>query len=321
MFTKPRFTRDTAIPSGNPSRLDAGESAFFMREIEYIKSVTYDVKYKPLKALTLFPISTEANTGASSITWRQFAMVGNAMIIADYANDFPNSDVYAREIETKIYPIGQKYGYTIQEIRQSQWSGKRLDQRRAAATRRGVDQLINQIAFTGLPNYSINGFFGYPGITSYTVPSDGTGSSPLWTNKTGDQIVRDVTGLVNGVVSSTSGVEEPDTLLLPIANFVYIASTPRITYSDRTILEYLLASSPFIKRVDWIPELATAGAGSGTRMMAFANDDMHLSLEIPQPFEQFDPEQKGLQFDIPCHARTAGLLVYYPMSVAYGDGI
>ena len=313
------MTRERVL-SGDP-RLDAGESAFFLREIEFIKTVTYDVKYKPLKALTILPISTEANTGASSITWRQFAMVGAAKIVADYANDFPRVDVYGAETETKIKSIGVSYGYSIQEIRESQYSGKRLDQRRAAAARRDVDQIINQVAFLGDPTNGITGFFNANGIQSYTVPAVGTGSSKTWASKTADQVIADCTGIVSTVVSGTNGVEEPDNLLVPIPNFVLMASTPRSTLSDTTILEFVLKNSPWLKKVDWIPELATAGASGGTRMIVFANDDMHLTLEIPQPFEQFDPQQKGLEFDIPCHARTAGAIIYYPLSIASGDGI
>jgi hypothetical protein len=302
--------------------LDANESAFFMRELEYIKSVTYDVKYKPLKALLLFPTSTEANTGATQVTWRQFALVGNAKVIGDDSNDLPLADTYGIENPYKVKTLGVKYRYTIQEIRESMYSGKRLDQRRAAAARRAVDQLINQIALIGDTDNGINGLINFPGIGSYSVPADGTGSSQLWSSKTGDQINRDVTGMINAVFNATNGVEYPDTLLTPVQQYAYIATTRMTQFTDRTILEFLLMSSPFIKTVDWLPnELSSAGVGSSARMMILARDDMHMSLEIPQPFEQFDPQQTGFVFEVPCHARTAGLLIYYPQSVAYGDGI
>jgi hypothetical protein len=312
----------TPAARGDDMHLDANESAFFMRELEYIKSVTYDVKYKPLKGLLLFPTSTEANTGASQVTWRQFALVGNAKIIADDANDLPLADTYGIENPYKVKTVGVKYRYTIQEIRESMFAGKRLDQRKAAAARRAVDQQINIIALTGDTDNQINGLINSPGIGSYSVPADGTGSSALWSSKTGDQINRDVTGMINAVFNATNGVEYPDTLLLPVQQYAYIATTRMTQFTDRTILEFLLMSSPFIKTVDWLPtELAGAGVGATNRMMIMARDDMHLSLEIPQPFEQLDPQLTNFVFEVPCRARTAGLLIYYPQSVAYGDGI
>ena len=51
----------------------------------------------------------------------------------------------------------------------------------------------------------------------------------------------------------------PNTVLLPVAQYTLIASTPRSTASDTTILEYFIQNNPFITTVDWVPELAGAG--------------------------------------------------------------
>lgn len=305
----------------NPMTLDAGESVFFKRELEYIKTRTYDTKYKQLKALSLIPISSEAGNGVTEITWRKYSGVGFAKVISDYANDFPRVDVYGEENTAKVKGIGASYGYSIKEIRQSQFSGKRLDQRRAEMARRAVDQSINQIALLGDAANNIPGFLKYPGITEYTLPADGTGASKLWTTKTGDQIVRDITGMVSAIMTPTNGMEVPDTLLLPLARYNLIANTRVGSNSDTTILEFILKTSPAIKRIDWLQELSGLGAGSTEKAFMYASDDMHVSLEIPQMFEQFEPQAKGMAFEVPCHAETAGVIVYYPLAVCFADGI
>ena len=139
-------------------KLDAGESAFFARELEYVIAQTYDVQYKELKAFSLLPISSEAGVGATEITWRQYSKVGMAQIIADYARDFPRADVDGTEHTSKVKGIGVSYGYSIEEIRRSQMVGKRLDQRKAEAARRAVDQKINSIAFSGDSAHGLGGF-------------------------------------------------------------------------------------------------------------------------------------------------------------------
>ncbi len=303
------------------NRLDARESAFFARECEFIKRRSYDTKQKPLKAFDLIPLSSEAGNGATEITYRRFTGVGFAKIIADYAKDFPRVDVYGEETTVKVKGLGSSFGYSIKEIRQSMMTGKALDTRRADTARRAIEELINTLALSGDSNAGINGLINYPGISEYTVLADGTGASKLWSAKTADQIVRDISGMVNSVVDATNGRETPDTLLMDIAHYNYIATTKMSTNSDLTILQYVLQTSPFLKKVDWLNELKTAGAGSTSRMMCYVNDDMHLSLEIPQGFEQFEPQQEGMEFEIPCHAETAGVIVYYPLSVAFGDGI
>jgi hypothetical protein len=307
--------------SGDIFHLDAGESAFFKRELEYVKARSYNTKYKELKAFRLFPVSTEVNAGATEITYRKYTNVGVAKIIADYAHDFPRVDCFGEEVTRKIKGIGDSYGYSIKEIRSSQMTGKRLDQQRAEAARRASDETINTVAFNGHVNSNIPGFINYPGITEYTIPADGTGSSKLWSTKTPDQIIRDLTGMINAVVEPTNGREAPDTLLLPIQQYLFLANTRMSGTTDKTILRYFLDNNPYIKTVDWVVELNGAGVGAADRMMVYAKDDMHLTLEIPQPYEQFDPQQKGMEFEIPCHAETAGVIVYYVASVAFGDGL
>jgi hypothetical protein len=91
--------------------------------------------------------------------------------------------------------------------------------------------------------------------------------------------------------------------------------------SDITILQYILKTSPAIKNIEWLTELKGAGATGTDRMMAYPRDPQHLTLEIPQAFEQFEPQQEGMSFEIPCHEETAGVIVYYPLALAFGDGI
>jgi len=305
----------------DPSRLDANESVFFKRQLEYVKTKTYDVKYKNLKATTLFPVSTEAPPGADTITFRQFSKVGVAKVIADYANDFPRVDVYGVEKQAQIRGIGDSYGYSIKEIRRAQMAGTNLSQRRAEAARRASDELVDYIAWNGDTTYNLQGFINYPGITQYTVPADGTGSSKLWSTKTPDQIVRDCTGMVDAIVDTTNGRETPDTLLVPMTQYLLIANTRMTDGNDVTILQYILKNNPFIQMIEPVVELKIAGASATARMMLYTNDANNLTLEIPQPFEQFPAQAKGMTFEIPCHTETAGIIVYYPLSIAYGDGI
>lgn len=300
--------------------LDVNESAFFTRQLEHIKSKTYDVKYKSLKATMLIPVSTDAPVGADTITYRAFSKLGVAKIISDYAHDFPRVDTVGTETTVKVRSLGDSYGYSIKEIRRSQMAGTRLDSRRANVARRAIDELINTLAWDGDSNYDIQGFIDYPGITEYTLPNDGTGSLKTWASKSPDQIVRDVTGLVDAVVVTTNGVESPDTLLLPLALYNLLSNTRMTDGNDKTIMTYIMDNNPHIKRIEWLTELTTAGAGSTTRIMIYARDPNNLTLEIPQPFEQFPAQWKGMEAEIPCHAETAGVIVYYPLSVAFADG-
>ena len=63
--------------------LDAAEKVFFDDQLALIKSRTYDVRNKALKALTLLPVSTEQDPGAEHVLWRSFDAVGVAKLVSD----------------------------------------------------------------------------------------------------------------------------------------------------------------------------------------------------------------------------------------------
>lgn len=309
-----------SINSKNPLALDDAESVFFNRELEVVKTQTYDVKHKPLKAFIYIPVSTEANRGASEITYRSFDMVGTAMIIADYATDFPRVDAYGVEKTIKCKSIGNMYGYSIEEIRRSEFANKGLDTRRAYAARRSMEEKMDTLAWEGDEANGIQGFIDYPGVSEYTITADGTGSSKLWSTKDSDKIVRDVAGQFNYVVNSTNGMEVPNTWLLPFSKYSYIATTRMGDGSDKTILNYIKEVIPELTAIGWVNELSGKGADGTDRSIMYVRDADHLTFELPQPFEQFAPQQKGMEFEIPCHAKIGGVIIYYTASVCFADG-
>jgi len=115
-----------------------------------------------------------------------------------------------------------------------------------------------------------------------------------------------------------------DTLLLPTAQWSYIASTPRSDNSDMTILQYIVANSPYLNsESDVIPvsELAGAGAGATDRMMAYTKDVEKVVFHIPMPLRFTEPQRKGRGFEVPGEFKLSGVEFRYPGSARYADGI
>lgn len=299
--------------------LDATETAFFKRQLEYVKTKTYDIKYRNLKAMSLIPVSNEAPAGADYIIWYSYGKAGMAKIISDYAHDFPRVDVFATENQSKIYSMGDAYGYSIKEVRRAAMAGNSLDTRRAATARRAMDELFDKLAWFGDADFNIQGFFDYPGITEYTVPN-GAGGNPEWTTKTPLEINEDLVGLMDAVSVPTNGREQIDTILLPRARMNLLKNTLMSAGSDTTIYTFFTNNNPGVK-LETLDELKDQGVGSSQRMIGYVKDAEHLTQEIPQPFEQFEPDKKGMTWEIPCHAEFGGVIVYYPQSIAFGDNI
>jgi len=213
--------------------LDANESAFFARELEYIKAKTYDIKYPALKATMLIPPSTDAGPGAETITYQQFDQVGIMKIISNYADDLPRSDVFGVEYTSKVKSLGGSYGYNIQEIRNANMAGRPLNSRKAASVRKANDLRVDRIAWYGNAKAGLLGLFNQPNVPAGAVVNPGSGTE--WVNKNAQQMLDDLNTSVTSIEETTKGVEVPDTILLPIAQNRRISTTVMGTGTDTTV--------------------------------------------------------------------------------------
>jgi len=102
---------DSALMIQRACRLDSNESMFLLRQLDYIKQQTYDIKYAELKARKLFPVSSEADPGAERIYYRQYDQSGIAKIISNYADDLPDADVIGKEYFASVKTLGSSYKY------------------------------------------------------------------------------------------------------------------------------------------------------------------------------------------------------------------
>jgi hypothetical protein len=301
-------------------RLDRGESIFFTRESEFIKTKTYDAKPPALKGLSLVPIASNLPGGITEITYRRFNEVGEAKLIADYAKDFPRVDVFGEEYTVKVKDFGVSYGYSIREIRASMRADKRLDLRRALAARRAHERNLNKTTLLSDPVGDSFGILDFPGITEATLPADGTGSSKSWASKNVDQILRDINVMLDAVIQTTNGIEIPDTLLMPLSSFTRLTNT-RLGDNTISLMKYIRDNFPQITRIDWLNELKGLGAGGTNRIFIGKFDSDHIENQIINQFEQLEIEQEGGEYTIPCISSTAGVIVYYPMAFAFADGV
>lgn len=304
----------------NPLILDADESAFFERELTYVQARVFEIEHKTLKALRILTVNNDAPTGSEVIEYRYFDGVGVAKIVADYATDFPRVDTYGTAKTAKVRSVGDSYGYSIKEIRRAQMTGTRLEQRRASYARKAIDELLDSIAWKGDEDYGIQGLINYPGITEYVVPN-GAGGSKTWASKTAREKIKDVSNLLSSIVELTNGKAFCDTLILPIAQYNLIAYEPLGEEGTKTTLQFIRENFPNLTLIDWVSELKGAGVNGTDRMMAFNRSPDKMDYQMPQLFEQFPPQQKGLEFVVLCHAETAGTIVYFPQEVVFADGI
>lgn len=310
-------------------RFDDAEDAsvFFARELDYIKAQSYDAEYPELTALTLFPISNEVNPGAETVTYYSYDKTGVAKIINNYATDLPRADAKGKPSTGYVKSVGASYGYSVQDMRASRMASKSLDVRKAEAARYAVDFELNRIAWAGDKENGLMGVLSADNdIPLYAVPTGAKGKT-TWEDKTADEILADLNGMQKQVARTTKNVERPDTLVLPADVYIDI-STRQIPNTGYTVKKFLLENAPYLKDIVSAAELQSdaedtnpyAAQGKNVALL-FKKDARKMTIEHPLPFYQHPLQTKGLEIVVPCEARTAGAIIYYPLSALIAVGV
>lgn len=300
--------------------LDDKFTASLSRDLESIKSRTFDILFPDLKTRMFVPKGEQADPGAETITYRQWDEFGMAKIIANFADDLELVDALVEEFTSKVHSIGKAYQFSRLDLMRAAMSGNRLDFRRASAARRAIENGIEQIgAFGAIGTDSSGGLTGLLNNANVPVVAPVTGT---WASATAAQIIEDMNTLVGSVVTTTKEVHKPDTLIMDQNSLQLISQKPVAVDNQTTVLRSFLANNPYIQNIDSWTQLEFADvAGTGPRMMAYLRSPEVLSLEIPMEFDQLPPEVRSLAFIVNCWARVGGVIFYYPLSAAYMDGI
>lgn len=311
--------------------LDADEGIYFSRELEFLKAKSYDVLYPELLARRLFPVDSSADPGADTIAYQTWDHIGSAAVIHSYANDLKNLEVSAKLTVRQIYSEGISFSYSIQDVRAAKFAGKPLNERKAMGCRRQMLSLENKIAFHGndatfgVPSLDFEGFINNSQVNVMT-PTDGASTFTDWARKTPDEIIADIGTMASTIRDVTNGVEAPNTLLIPELQYAHLSTTPRSPTSDTTILNFILASNAWVREI--IPcynlkGVAPSSAAYDSEDVAILYDRSpeKLTMEIPVDVEFLPVQEKALSFEVPVHARTAGVIIYYPKSITQLNGI
>lgn len=306
-------------------RFDSAEDAsiFFARELDYIKSKSYDKIYPEFTALNNFPITHEVPEGAETMTYYSYEKTGMAAIISNYATDLPRADVKGSPTTAYVKSIGDSYGYSIQEMRASRMAGKSLDTRKAEAARYAIDRKTNEIAFAGDKEHKLMGMLSSDNnIPLYTLATVETKTS--WKDKSAAEILADINGMFAYQSRITQDVERADTLALPPAVFIDI-STRQIPNTGYTVKRFLLENAPYLKNIITAPELSAENKATNPYgvdvAMLYTNSADKFSLEIPMAFYQYPLQNRNLEVIVPCEERVAGIVLYYPLSTLLAVGV
>lgn len=294
--------------------LDENETGFFYEQLEHISSKVYDKKIPEYKCRTHIPTSFEAGNAAETVAFDIYEEVGMAKIISSYADDWPRVDVVAERHRSEVVPLGDKYGYSFQDVRSALAAGRNLPERRAMAAKRFIMKTEDRLAYMGDAAAKQLGLLTYPTtpriladirITDETVANNVKLQRLNYWAKTPRRLAEfDVTAC-----------------LMAQSEYEFLESTARSDQSDTFLMDLFRKSNKSITYVDWCSHCEGAGINGSNVMIFYVRDPDHVLLQIPSDFEQLPPHDKGKETIIHCHERFAGVQMIQPLSAVIVEGL
>lgn len=304
-------------------RLDDINPLYFARDLEYLKSEVYYHEFPEMMARKVFVPNFEINPGAESSAYRMYEHVGKAKITANGATDKNTVTVKGEKVPQNLEGSIVSYNFTMQDLRSAQFAGVPLEREHATAAKEALMRLENDIAFNGDETHQLKGFLSNTDISAQAVPSDGgpSSNSPLWANKTAEQILRDIANGIQVIRATTKGRKKPNAIMIAESRYIWLM-TKLFNGTATSVLDFLRGSlQKMIPDSNWFacPELETSGTGSTAEFVLYVKED--VTLDIPLDFVQHPVFQMGTKFEVECEMRYGGVCVKYPKGAIRNYGI
>ena len=307
-------------------RLDANETALFGRQLEYVSARAREIRRPELKWRQFVPVTSEAPPGAETWAYYLWDALGMAEIVANYADDIRRVAVTAQKVSFDIETYALGYDYSVLDIERAAMAGVNYRNRKSDQVRRGFELRFERVAAIGQPGTSIKGLLNNANVPLLTASNVG-GTTPWGSGtKQPSDVLTDLLTMEDSIITTTKGVETPDTLLLPLNKFRYLQKTALYSGAgadpEDTLLRVFLERSANVRDVDWWLPLATAdAAGTGPRAVMYRRDAEHVHFELPLSPTELPPQAQNLALNVNSWARAGGVAFEYPLSAVYMDGI
>lgn len=301
-------------------RADAATGIIFAQQLQVMSNRVREKAYPQFKGKNLLPMQNEAAFGAEEFAYTIADRVGMLEHITNYADDLPNIEVTGEKMIVNIREFGGAVIYSVMEIAKASLAGINITDRKMTAIRTAAEQKLDQIIWIGDSETGLTGLYNAPNVTTRTAPNGEAGTS-TWATKTAAEIYSDMVYPVTQQSTDTLGAERPDTVVMTSASYERARTTFFTDNTGENALQRFMTSYPeiTIETVEWLGPQGTGLTNSA--MIHYRNDSEKLGVEVPKPFTMLPPEARNLATVVNGYLSTAGVVVYFPLSVTVTNGI
>ncbi len=321
----------------NLPRLDANETIHLSRELETIDPVNYLALFAGLLGRTFVPEVKNVSPLDNVYTYKMFEVTGRGKTGSSggKAKNSPIVGVKMTPTSQNIKQIPVSYGWGVREIQQAAKHNIPLDQLTIQAAMSTVARTQDNLIAFGEDGTNIKGLLNHPGVDD-TTPSTktGAGAGTKWIRTVPVDPLEICADIAKLVAETRAALKQASRLpggaampafdkfviLLDSTNYGYIASTPRSTTSDTTILKWLLLNNPFIESIEEWWQCDEADSGNPLAV-CYPRDEMCLGAVVPVEFESLTPQEEGHEIVVPANGSCGGTVIRYTVAVRYMRGI
>lgn len=250
---------------------------------------------------------------------------GNMPFLSIESTAIPGVSINGERIVLPLRILGREVSYTKVELERSQLIGQPIDVQKMDALNQLYQMNTDQMVYIGAAEVGAQGLLNSSLVTASAV-ANGIGGSPLWTLKTPDEILKDVNTLIETTWQNSAFAVCPSKLLLPPAQFSFIASQKVSSAGNVSILKFLKENSISLqvngKELDIQPIkwLTGRGAGSTDRMLAYTQDETRVRFPMV-PVRRETSYYLGIRYLAPYIWAFGEMEFVYPETLQYADGI
>jgi hypothetical protein len=250
---------------------------------------------------------------------------GNMPWLSAETTAIPGVSINGERIVLPLRLLGRELSYTSVELERSQLTGQPIDVQKMDALNVLYQMNTDQMVYIGSTEVGAKGLLNSTLVTSGNV-ANGVSGSPLWVNKTPDEILADVNTALQTAWQAAAYAVCPGKLLLPPAQFSYIASQKVSSAGNVSILKFLEDNSISLKingkalDVQPVKWLTGRGSGSTDRMVVYTNDQSRVRYPMV-PVRRETPYYMGIRFTAPYIWAFGEMEFIYPETLLYQDGI
>lgn len=287
--------------------------------------------------VTSFTVSSYGSqSGLGTGTFAQGGIGSGKAWVSKEANDIPQVSV---DIGKSVRPLrlwALELKYTIPELESAAKLGRPIDEQKYKALQLKHQMDIDEQVYigdtvlgdTGLVNQSS---VGAPntGVTQQNVVAGASGAT-VWTGKTPDEILTDINTALTTVWANAAWAVVPRNILIPPAQYGYIATQKVSLAGNVSILRYVLENNLLARtgqgQLNIYPLKWCIGAGVGGTIGTVGNDRMVVytkdkdRVRFPMTLLQRTPLQyMSIWHKATYFGRLGALETVYPQTLGYFD--